>query len=67
LLYPLYLQIVGQGSILLWAGFGVYVVVLSLFMGIWCRVFGSVDVEEYGRGGSIQLFRVLMVMFRWIK
>ena len=29
-------------------------IVLSIFMGVWCKIFSNDFVEEYGRGGAIQ-------------
>lgn len=45
-----------------WVGFVIRIVTLSLFMGIWCKIFGNADIEEYGRGGAIAATLPLMLI-----
>jgi hypothetical protein len=38
-----------------WLGFGLRCAALALFMGLWCKFFKNVFVEEIGRGASVVL------------
>lgn len=45
-----------------WIGAIIRILVLGLFMGLWCKYFSDVYVEEYGRGASIQASLPLLLI-----